>query len=141
MGGWLPCTGTITQELRRFIEAQRKFCRVTAPLSETGHVNLSPKGLQSSFASSTTRLSRIWIMSEGAETIAHSKRMVASSRDVLRVRTDLRTLYAFTAAVRYSKRRIPIFATVAAFSTVANIARLPLENSVRAVIVVHATAH
>jgi hypothetical protein len=35
----------ITEELQEFIEAQHLFFVGSAPLSPTGHVNLSPKGL------------------------------------------------------------------------------------------------
>ncbi|MGQ9872067.1 MAG: hypothetical protein ACUVQO_14930 [Leptodesmis sp.] len=37
---------SITPELQEFIAAQHLFFVATAPLSPTGHVNLSPKGLQ-----------------------------------------------------------------------------------------------
>jgi hypothetical protein len=37
----------ITPELRGFIEAQPLFFVASAPLAESGHVNLSPKALDS----------------------------------------------------------------------------------------------
>ena len=37
----------ITEELQKFIINQKIFFVGTAPLSSTGHVNLSPKGLES----------------------------------------------------------------------------------------------
>ena len=37
--------GEIDADLQAFIEAQRMFFVATAPLDGAGHVNLSPKGL------------------------------------------------------------------------------------------------
>lgn len=37
----------ITEQLRAFIEAQQMFFVASAPLSAEGHVNMSPKGLDS----------------------------------------------------------------------------------------------
>jgi hypothetical protein len=61
----------ITPELREFIEKQHLFFVATAPLSPTGHVNLSPKGLDSFRVLTPTRVAYMDIISSGNETSAH----------------------------------------------------------------------
>tara|TARA_B100000029_G_scaffold214307_1_gene212255 strand:- start:221 stop:790 length:570 start_codon:yes stop_codon:yes gene_type:complete len=62
---------TIDTRLRRFIEQQRMFFVATAPLSGDGHVNLSPKGLDSFRVTSPTQVAYLDQVGSGAETIAH----------------------------------------------------------------------
>lgn len=62
----------ITPRLRTFIEAQPLFFTATAPLSPTGTVNLSPKGLQGSLAViDELTLAYLDFAGSSAETIAH----------------------------------------------------------------------
>jgi len=61
----------ITAELRAFIEAQSLFFVATAPLSAEGHVNLSPKGLDSFRVLSPTRVAYLDLTGSGNETSAH----------------------------------------------------------------------
>lgn len=58
--------------LRAFIEAQHVFFTATAPLDGGGHVNVSPKGLDGSFALLDDRtLAYLDLGGSSAETIAH----------------------------------------------------------------------
>jgi hypothetical protein len=68
MGKVLEC---ITAELKAFIEAQPVFFVATAPLSGEGHVNLSPKGLDSLRVLSPTRVAYLDLTGSGNETAAH----------------------------------------------------------------------
>ncbi|MGX1674813.1 pyridoxamine 5'-phosphate oxidase family protein [Streptomyces sp. NPDC055400] len=62
----------IDGRLRTFIEAQPMFFTATAPLSEGGTVNLSPKGLTGSFAVLDERtVAYLDFAGSTAETIAH----------------------------------------------------------------------
>jgi hypothetical protein len=61
----------ITEDLQRFIEAQHLFFVATAPLSPTGHVNLSPKGLDSLRILSPQRVAYLDLTGSGNETSAH----------------------------------------------------------------------
>ncbi|SEW51041.1 pyridoxamine 5'-phosphate oxidase family protein [Chitinophaga arvensicola] len=54
-----------------FIAAQKMFFVASAPLSESGHVNLSPKGLDSFRVLSATRVAYLDIVGSGNETSAH----------------------------------------------------------------------
>ena len=63
MGAFHP---HITPALKTFIEKQHIFFVATAPLSEHGHVNLSPKGLGNFRVISETQIS------SGNETSAHT---------------------------------------------------------------------
>ena len=63
----------IDKKIRTFIEAQKMFFVATAPLSGEGHVNLSPKGLDSLRVLSETRVAYLDLTGSGAETIAHLK--------------------------------------------------------------------
>jgi len=62
---------TITSELRDFIAAQPMFFVATAPLSPEGHVNLSPKGLESFAVLSPNRVAYLDLTGSGNETAAH----------------------------------------------------------------------
>lgn len=62
----------IDGRLRSFIEAQPLFFTATAPLSEDGTVNLSPKGLTGSFVIlDELTVAYLDFVSSNAETIAH----------------------------------------------------------------------
>ncbi|MET8131032.1 pyridoxamine 5'-phosphate oxidase family protein [Streptomyces sp. NPDC006290] len=62
----------IDGRLRTFIEAQPLFFTATAPLSEDGTVNLSPKGLSGSFAVlDELTVAYLDFAGSNAETIAH----------------------------------------------------------------------
>jgi hypothetical protein len=62
---------SISPELASFIEAQRIFFVATAPLSQDGHINLSPKGLDSFRILSPTRVTYLDLTGSGNETAAH----------------------------------------------------------------------
>lgn len=62
----------IDDRLRSFIEAQHVFFVATAPLSGDGHVNVSPKGVEGSFAVLDDHtVAYLDLTASGAETIAH----------------------------------------------------------------------
>lgn len=64
---------TITPHLKTFIEKQKLFFVSTAPLSQEGLVNVSPKGLNSLRILDETTVAYIDLTGSGAETIAHLK--------------------------------------------------------------------
>lgn len=61
----------IDEEARRFIEAQHIFFVASAPLDAGGHVNLSPKGLESFRILGPTTVAYVDFNGSGVETIAH----------------------------------------------------------------------
>lgn len=61
----------INPALRQFIEAQSVFFVATAPLDAAGHVNLSPKGLDTFRILGQTTVAYLDIFGSGVETIAH----------------------------------------------------------------------
>jgi len=61
---------SITPDLQAFIEAQPLFFVATAPLSNEGHVNLSPKGLDCLRVLSPRRVAYIDLTGSGNETAA-----------------------------------------------------------------------
>lgn len=61
----------ITDELQHFIASQHIFFVATAPQSITGHVNLSPKGLDSFCILSPNRVAYLDLTGSGNETSAH----------------------------------------------------------------------
>ncbi|MCC5618341.1 pyridoxamine 5'-phosphate oxidase family protein [Nostoc sp. CHAB 5836] len=61
----------ITEELQNFIAAQHLFFVGSAPLSATGHVNLSPKGLDCFRIFSPNRVGYVDLTGSGNETSAH----------------------------------------------------------------------
>jgi hypothetical protein len=63
--------GEIDEDLRAFIGAQRMFFVATAPLDSTGHVNVSPKGLDTLRILGPRRVAYLDYVGSGAETIAH----------------------------------------------------------------------
>jgi hypothetical protein len=62
---------TITDRLRHFIERQPIFFVATAPLAADGHVNLSPKGLESFAVLGPDRVAYLDLVGSGVETVAH----------------------------------------------------------------------
>ena len=61
----------ISDELQDFIRQQHLFFVATAPLSTAGHVNLSPKGLDSLRVLSPNRVAYLDLTGSGNETSAH----------------------------------------------------------------------
>ncbi len=61
----------ITDDLQKFIHAQQIFFVATAPLSPAGHINLSPKGLDSFRILSPNRVAYLDLTGSGNETSAH----------------------------------------------------------------------
>ena len=61
----------IDDRLRAFIAAQQMFFVATAPLDAGGHVNLSPKGLDTLRVLAPRRIAYLDYVGSGAETIAH----------------------------------------------------------------------
>ena len=61
----------ITPELQSFINAQPMFFVATAPLDALGHVNLSPKGLDSFRVLSPLQVAYLDLTGSGNETSAH----------------------------------------------------------------------
>jgi hypothetical protein len=57
--------------LREFIAAQHLFFVATAPLSAEGHVNLSPKGLETFRVLGPRRVAYLDLTGSGVETVAH----------------------------------------------------------------------
>ena len=57
--------------LRAFIEAQHVFFVATAPLDTSGHVNVSPKGLDTLRVIGPQTVAYVDYVGSGAETIAH----------------------------------------------------------------------
>jgi hypothetical protein len=70
MGKILP---TIDDAARAFIEAQKIFFVATAPLDAGGHVNLSPKGLDTFRILDPSTVAYLDFNGSGVETIAHIK--------------------------------------------------------------------
>ncbi len=62
---------TIDHSLEGFIRAQQMFFVGTAPLNATGHINLSPKGLDTLRVLDPRTLAYLDYVGSGAETIAH----------------------------------------------------------------------
>ncbi len=58
----------IQDKHKAFIEKQKMFFVSTAPLSENGHVNLSPKGMDSFRVLSGNRVAYMDIVGSGNET-------------------------------------------------------------------------
>ena len=63
----------INEELAHFIEAQSVFFVATAPLDANGHVNLSPKGLDTFRMLGPSTVAYLDFNGSGVETIAHLK--------------------------------------------------------------------
>ena len=65
--------GQIDAGLERFIDAQHMFFVATAPLAASGHINLSPKGLDTFRVVDANTVAYVDHVGSGAETIAHLK--------------------------------------------------------------------
>lgn len=63
----------ITEKLRTFIESQQLFFVGSAPRADDGHVNISPKGMDSLRILGPTTVAYLDVTGSGAETIAHVK--------------------------------------------------------------------
>jgi len=61
----------IDEAIRTFIESQQMFFVASAPLAAGGHVNVSPRGLDTFRILSPTRVAWLDHVGSGAETIAH----------------------------------------------------------------------
>lgn len=61
----------ITPELSAWIAAQHLFFVATAPLSKDGHINCSPKGLETFRVLGPRAVAYLDLTGSGAETIAH----------------------------------------------------------------------
>lgn len=61
----------IGEKQRSFIEKQKLFFVSTAPLSGKGHVNLSPKGLDTFRVMGPRQVAYLDLIGSGVETIAH----------------------------------------------------------------------
>jgi len=61
----------IDEVLARFIDAQHVFFVATAPLDAAGHVNLSPKGLESFKVIDPQTVAYLDLTGSGIETVAH----------------------------------------------------------------------
>lgn len=62
---------SITDKMSAFVERQHLFFVATAPSGDAGHVNLSPKGLDSFRVLGPNRVAYLDLTGSGAETIAH----------------------------------------------------------------------
>src|SRR5688572_14934230 len=63
----------IDEKLAEFLRAQHVFFVATAPLARDGHVNLSPKGLDSFRILGPREVAYLDLIGSGVETIAHAK--------------------------------------------------------------------
>ena len=63
----------ITDGLAQFIEAQKMFFVATAPLAADGHVNVSPKGMDSFRVLDPRTVAYLDVTGSGVETISHAK--------------------------------------------------------------------
>src|SRR5579859_5582071 len=64
---------TLDDAARRFIQAQSIFFVASAPLDAQGHVNLSPKGVDSFRILGPSTVAYLDLTGSGVETIAHLK--------------------------------------------------------------------
>jgi hypothetical protein len=62
---------SISPEIARFVSAQPVFFVATAPRSDEGHVNCSPKGLDTFRVLGPNQVAYLDLTGSGAETIAH----------------------------------------------------------------------
>jgi hypothetical protein len=62
---------TLTPELVEFIESQKMFFVATAPLEAGGHVNVSPKGMDSFRVLDERTVAYLDVTGSGVETISH----------------------------------------------------------------------
>jgi Pyridoxamine 5'-phosphate oxidase len=64
-------TSAIDESTRQFLEAQPVFFVATAPLDSQGHVNVSPKGLDTFRILDSSTVAYLDLTGSGVETIAH----------------------------------------------------------------------
>lgn len=64
---------TIDDSIRKFIEAQPLFFVGSAPLDSNGHVNVSPKGLDSLRILGPSTVAYVDLTGSGIETVSHLK--------------------------------------------------------------------
>src|SRR5208337_1279848 len=64
-------SASIDAHIEEFIRSQTMFFVATAPLDVQGHVNLSPKGLDTFRILGPTRVAYLDLTGSGVETIAH----------------------------------------------------------------------
>jgi hypothetical protein len=64
---------TIEESIRKFIEAQPVFFVGSAPLDAGGHVNVSPKGLDTLRVLGPTTIAYLDLTGSGIETVSHVK--------------------------------------------------------------------
>lgn len=62
---------SLGEQLQRFIAEQPMFFVATAPRADSGHVNLSPKGMDTLRVVDPTTIAYVDLVGSGAETIAH----------------------------------------------------------------------
>lgn len=63
----------LNDDLRDFIAHQHVFFTATAPLAENGHINLSPKGLDSLRVLGPRTVAYLDLTGSGIETVAHTR--------------------------------------------------------------------
>ncbi len=63
----------LNDDLRNYIAGQHMFFVATAPLAAEGHINLSPKGLDSFRVVSPTTVAYLDLTGSGIETVAHTR--------------------------------------------------------------------
>ncbi len=63
----------IDESLAAFLNAQKLFFVATAPLSANGHINLSPKGLDSFRILGPRKVAYLDLTGSGIETLAHAR--------------------------------------------------------------------
>lgn len=117
----------LTEPLREFVERQHVFFVATAPLSEDGHVNVSPKGYDTLRVLDEHTVSYLDISGSGAETIAHL-------RENGRITIMCCAFEGAPDVVRLYGRGEVVFPAEPGFPEL--LARFPPRSGVRAVIVV-----
>jgi predicted pyridoxine 5'-phosphate oxidase superfamily flavin-nucleotide-binding protein len=120
----------IDDDARRFIEAQKIFFVASAPLGAEGHVNVSPKGLDTLRILGPTTVAYLDFNGSGVETIAHLKEngRIALMFCAFQGPPDIFRLYGHGRVVESHEAE---FATLAA--------SFPKFDHVRSVIVVEVT--
>jgi hypothetical protein len=123
----------IDGRLREFIEAQPMFFTATAPLSETGTVNLSPKGLAGTLAVlDELTVAYLDYAGSNAETVAHL-------RENGRITLMWCAFQGPSNIVRVHGRGEPVFRDDPRWpSLISHFTADPSEHGLRAIIVVHA---
>jgi hypothetical protein len=115
----------IDEKLAEWIRAQHMFFVASAPLAADGHVNLSPKGLDSLAILGPREVAYVDFVGSGAETIAHA-------RENGRIALMLCAFEGPPRIVRLQGRASVVEPGDAAFASLA--AKFPPRASVRAVI-------